>query len=441
MPSRCSCAASTRARARTSSSQSAGCRSTRAATCTATATRTRTSSSPSWSSRCALSRGRTTRVRETMRSPAARTTSSGSNDVASRRAIPPVAPNRAGAGSLGSDRREHAHLRRGGDLTQDRRLWPEPHSPARVRDGAVRGTLWRDRLVAAHHAGLRDALSIRLADPCIDYASGKIGFYDSYDLSHFAREQVPEGGDASRYSIAADIETHPGDAVLSQQVFVVKRDMRLLENFTGFLLDVQEPLQSLDDQRGDMLDLDVHELTIGARGSARLAGSFLGQRQELELGYFARGDDAAGKQERLEASTGVPYRTETDLDAQIGDIGLYGDANLHLRPWLSLRGGAGGPADLRCARQLRGPHRVAPVDDEPAHRPELPHPARHGAAARARSGHRDLWHRDPAARVADHRAAPRRFALRELRQRRPLRRPGLHHAGRPGAVRAHRSLV
>ena len=173
-----------------------------------------------------------------------------------------------------------------------------------------------------------------------DYASGKIGFYDSYDLSAFARERVPEGGDASRFSIAADIETHPGDTVLSQQVFVIKRDMRLLENFTGFLLDVQEPLQSLHDQRGDMLDLNVHELTIGARGSARLAGSFLGQRQELELGYFARGDDAAGKQQRIEASTGVPYRTETDLDSQIGDIGLYGDANLHLGPWLSLRGGA-----------------------------------------------------------------------------------------------------
>ena len=89
-----------------------------------------------------------------------------------------------------------------------------------------------------------------------------------------------------------------------------------------------------------MLDLNVHELTIGARGSARLAGSFLGQRQELELGYFARGDDAAGKQQRLEATTGVPYRTETDLDAQLGDIGLYGDANLRLQPWLSLRGGA-----------------------------------------------------------------------------------------------------
>ena len=173
-----------------------------------------------------------------------------------------------------------------------------------------------------------------------DYQSGKMGFYDSYDLSSFAHERVPEGGDASRYSLAADIETQKGDTTFSQQMFVIKRDMRLLENFTGFLLDVQEPLQSVHDQRGDMIDLNVHEVTIGARGSARMHGTFLGQLQEMELGYFARGDQAAGTQQRLEASTGVPYLTDTDLVSQIGNIGLYGDANLRPRSWLSLRGGA-----------------------------------------------------------------------------------------------------
>jgi iron complex outermembrane receptor protein len=173
-----------------------------------------------------------------------------------------------------------------------------------------------------------------------DYQSGKIGFYDSYDLSTFAREQVPEGGDASRYSIAADLETRAGDTTLTQQVFVIKRDMRLLENFTGFLLDVQEPLQTTHDQRGDMLDLNVHEVTIGARGSARLHTRALGQTQELEFGYYARGDEAAGTQQRLEASTGVPYLTETDLDSHLGDLGLYADANLRVTRWINLRGGA-----------------------------------------------------------------------------------------------------
>ncbi|HLK89372.1 MAG TPA: TonB family protein [Polyangia bacterium] len=172
-----------------------------------------------------------------------------------------------------------------------------------------------------------------------DYQAGKIDFYDSYDLSSFASEKVPEGGDASRYSIAGDIETHPGDTVLTEQVFLIKRDMRLLENFTGFLLDVQEPLQSLHDQRGDMLDLNVHELTIGSRGSARWHTDAFGLRQEVELGYFARGDQADGTQQRLEAATGVPYKTDTDLASTLGNIGLYGDLDLRPFRWLSLRGG------------------------------------------------------------------------------------------------------
>jgi iron complex outermembrane receptor protein len=173
-----------------------------------------------------------------------------------------------------------------------------------------------------------------------DYAAGRIGFYDSYDVLGATREQVPEGGDASRASVAADLETRAGDTTLTQQVFAIKRDMRLLENFTGFLLDVQEPLQSLHAQRGDMLDLNVNELTLGARGAAHLAGDLFGRRQELELGYFARDDQAAGTQQRLEADTGVPYKTDTDLVSQLGDIGLYGDANLRPWRWLSLRGGA-----------------------------------------------------------------------------------------------------
>jgi hypothetical protein len=175
-----------------------------------------------------------------------------------------------------------------------------------------------------------------------DYQSGKVGFYDSYDLQSFSKEATPEGGDASRYAVAGDLETRVGDTTLTQQVFLIKRDMRLLENFTGFLLDVQEPLQTIHAQRGDMIDLNVHELTIGARGAARLHGSAFGQTQELEFGYFIRGDDAAGTQQRLEAATGVPYKTDTDLDSQLGDIALYADATLHATRWINLRGGVRG---------------------------------------------------------------------------------------------------
>ena len=164
-----------------------------------------------------------------------------------------------------------------------------------------------------------------------DFRAGRIGFYDSYDTSSFARQQVPEGGDASRFQFYGDIETHAGDTTFKQQIFLIKRDMRLLENFTGYLLDTQQPLQSLHLQRGDMLDLNVDELTFGARGSARYEG--------LEFGYFARGDQVGGTQQRLEANTGVPYKTDNDLTSQLADIGLYGDADLHPLRWVTLRGG------------------------------------------------------------------------------------------------------
>jgi TonB family protein len=170
-----------------------------------------------------------------------------------------------------------------------------------------------------------------------DYEAGRIGFYDSYDrLLHAATLQ---GGDASRFALTGDFEKRSGSLTYSSQAFLTVRDMRLLENFTGFLLDSQDPIQTLHGQRGDLLDLDVGETTFGARGFARTQGELFGRAQELEAGYFARGDRVSSKQSRIEAATGHPYRIEADLDAVLGDIGVYGDLNLKLLRWLTLRGG------------------------------------------------------------------------------------------------------
>jgi TonB family protein len=164
-----------------------------------------------------------------------------------------------------------------------------------------------------------------------DYESGTKGFYDTYDPG--------QGGDSFRASIAADLETRTGDTTLAQQVFLVKRTMRLREDFTGYLLDVQEPLQQPHPQRGDLLDLNVDELTIGGRGWARLQARALGQPQQLELGYFARYDQAGGSQQRLSPATLVPYHTDTNLQSNLGDVGLYAAADVRATSWLALRGG------------------------------------------------------------------------------------------------------
>ena len=196
-----------------------------------------------------------------------------------------------------------------------------------------------------------------------DYESGRFKFYDAYNPS------APLGGQTSRYSIAGDIETKAGDTLLKQQLFVISRGMRLTENFTGYLLDVQTPIQPLHGQRGDRLDLAVNETTIGARGSARWKTEAFGQAQELELGYFARGDAVTGTQYRIEEATQHPYRQETDIDAKVGDLGLFVDTSLRPLPWITVRGGA--RADLfsydvldKCAAQsVAHPSRSNPPGD------------------------------------------------------------------------------
>lgn len=194
-----------------------------------------------------------------------------------------------------------------------------------------------------------------------DVDAGRIDFFGTYDTR--------QGGDSSRYSVWGDIETKSGDTLLKQQVFLIFRDMRLRENFTGFLLDVQKPVQSPHQQRGDLLDLHVDSETFGAKGSARWRTKALDQQQELELGYFARADRTASTQHRIEAATSVPYTTETDLDSRLGDIGIYGDAGLRPLGWLNLRGGVRG--DLftydvldNCAQQsVRQPSAANPPGD------------------------------------------------------------------------------
>ena len=238
----------------------------------------------------------------------------------------------------GTERREPADVRRRRDLL-DGWLRAKPGRRPRLGDGAIRGNDRRARDVSSHRAGVRDPLPLGGPHP-----ARRLPGRENRVLRQLRRQLLrartgTRGGDSSRFSAAADLQTRTGDTTLSQQVFVIKRDMRLLENFTGFLLDVQEPLQTVHDQRGDMIDLNVHEVTLGARGAARWHARALGQPQELEFGYFVRGDAVGGTQQRLEASTGVPYKTDTDLDSQLGDLGLYADANLRATRWVNLRGG------------------------------------------------------------------------------------------------------
>lgn len=164
-----------------------------------------------------------------------------------------------------------------------------------------------------------------------DPSTGK-GFYDTYDFG--------QGGSAGRVFVLGDLETQHADGVtLHNQLSLTAQAMRLREDFTGFLLDQQTPFQQAHPQRGDLIDVESDAITAQLQGWAREARDVLGKPQKLELGYFARLDRTSGQQYRLEAANGHPYAKETDLDATLGDVGLYAGIDANLIDRLVLRAG------------------------------------------------------------------------------------------------------
>jgi iron complex outermembrane receptor protein len=194
-----------------------------------------------------------------------------------------------------------------------------------------------------------------------DVESGRVRFFDTYDTR--------QGGDSSRTSFYGDLDMKQGAMNYRQGAFLVFRSMRLLENFTGFLLDPQRPVQIPHGQRGDLLDLSVDSITYGARGSALYRARALGLPQAIEVGYFARGDRTASSQMRRQSLPDVPYLRETDLDARLGNLGLYGDLDLRPLRKVVLRGGVRGDLftydvkDLCAVSEIRQPSAQNPPGD------------------------------------------------------------------------------
>jgi TonB family protein len=167
-----------------------------------------------------------------------------------------------------------------------------------------------------------------------DVRSGAVNFYGT--------EDARQGGSSTRFSIAAALDDKQGDTDFHAQLFVVHRSMRLLENFTGFLEDSQNPLNNLHAQRGDLSDITFSGTTFGARASATYTKKVFDLKQSLELGLYARGDLTSGMQTRnvaSDSSTLVPYAVDQDISSTLGDMALYANATIRFTKWLSLRGG------------------------------------------------------------------------------------------------------
>mgnify|MGYP000854604906 FL=1 len=155
-----------------------------------------------------------------------------------------------------------------------------------------------------------------------DFRSGRKGFYDSYDSQ--------QGGQSSRFSLGFDLESTTGKTTYGLAAFAIARNVTIRDNFTGFLLDVQQPTQAPHSQRGDLIDRATSAMTLGFKGYSRTKFDFAKQEHEAEFGAYGRFDAVDALQFRDNFGTNVPYQRDIDLASKLADVGLWGDVSWKL---------------------------------------------------------------------------------------------------------------
>jgi iron complex outermembrane recepter protein len=149
------------------------------------------------------------------------------------------------------------------------------------------------------------------------------------DGQFFCLHDPNQGGAASRHLVSGRIGWHRPNRQLDQRVFLMMRQNRFRENFTGRLLHPE----------GDGLDQQYDAVTVGARGSYRVRFDWLDRSHLFEVGYVARHDAGRTRMWRLREDGGAPYHTVFDHDLNITHAGLYGLTELAPLPRLAVRAG------------------------------------------------------------------------------------------------------
>lgn len=182
------------------------------------------------------------------------------------------------------------------------------------------------RLLASSYAARFDSAGVVRLD---DLRDGTMGFFDTYDenqdglsLRHQLLVGLRGSGDAERWSAS---------------LYLVRRDLVLHHNFTGFTLEREGSAEG--DRLGDLAEQQQEAWTIGALGFYRRCFVLLGLEQAIEGGLEFRHDIIDQSQERLHHVDSHPYLTEIDGAYSITDIAMYADLDLAFLSWLRVRAG------------------------------------------------------------------------------------------------------
>jgi len=170
-----------------------------------------------------------------------------------------------------------------------------------------------------------------------DVVDGRMPCAPGADSQFFCLYDPNQGGAAQRHLLSAELQSRlRRGGRFVQQGFVVVRQMRIRDNFTGFLNDVP-PVG--EQPRGDNTEQYYRGNTVGLRGRYTPGLTWWGQPQPLELGYVARFDDVLTRARRLRDNGGAPYATLFDNQVRTTNLGTYAALRLAPLSWLTLRGG------------------------------------------------------------------------------------------------------
>jgi hypothetical protein len=188
--------------------------------------------------------------------------------------------------------------------------------------------------MAQSYAGQYDSAGVLRRD---DYEARRLSRCASdADSQFFCFYDPNQGGGVSRHGASAKLTRRARETAYLLQLFATTRQLRSRENFTGFLTDLRP---SGEPQRGDGVEQIYGATTVGSRGSYSMTPELWKHRQELELGYFLRYDDASTSQRRLRRAGGEPYKKDFDARVRVTNLASYVAARLRPLERLILRGG------------------------------------------------------------------------------------------------------
>lgn len=189
-------------------------------------------------------------------------------------------------------------------------------------------------LLATSYAGRFDAAGVIRQDDYLARRNPRCPGDD--DGQFFCLNDENQGGAISRHGVSLTLDKRTRVESFEQQVFTTLRRLRIRQNLTGFALDVRE-LGELP--RGDGLEQTYEAVTVGARGAYSRRFRAFDRTHEVEVGYYARHDEADSGARRVRFADRAPYRVDVANDMSITNVALYAAARFSPLSRLTLRGG------------------------------------------------------------------------------------------------------